>query len=95
MNINEIIKKEEEQSHKKFLAYIIADMIYIHYKHYKNEKFESYTVGKLDTRDNIVVCSSFIIARKNKKKFIKMLILFLKRNMIYSLHTTKRMNLSI
>lgn len=42
MNINEIIKKEEEQSHKKFLAYIIADMIYIHYKHYKNEKFESY-----------------------------------------------------
>ena len=37
-----LIKKEEEQSHNQFLAYIIADMIYIHYKHYKNEKFESY-----------------------------------------------------
>ena len=33
MNINEIIKKEEEQSHKKFLAYIIADMIYIYSYH--------------------------------------------------------------
>ena len=38
----ELMKKEEEQSHKQFLAYLIADMIYIHYKHYKNKKFESY-----------------------------------------------------
>ena len=42
MNEIETMKAEEEISHKKFLAYLIADMIYIHYKHYKNSNFESY-----------------------------------------------------
>ena len=42
MDVNEIMKKEEELSHRMFLANFIADMIYIHFKHFKNEKFETY-----------------------------------------------------
>ena len=89
MNKIEVMKKEEEQSHKKFLAYIIADMIYIHYKHYKNEKFESY---------NQVYHSSmqFIhYSEKEQEEIYKNVILLLKRNIIYSLPTMKRMNLYI
>lgn len=42
MDVKELVKNEEEQSHRIFLANFIADMIYIHFKHFKNEKFETY-----------------------------------------------------
>jgi len=42
MDVKEIMKNEEEQSHRLFIANFIADMIYIHYKYLKNENFETY-----------------------------------------------------
>lgn len=42
MDVKEIMKIEEEKSHRIFIANFIADMIYIHYKYLKNEKFENY-----------------------------------------------------
>lgn len=42
MDVKEIIKNEEEQSHRIFIANFIADMIYTHYKYLKNKDFETY-----------------------------------------------------
>lgn len=42
MSLDELVKFEEEKVHKQLVTRFIAEMIYIHYKHYKNEKFESY-----------------------------------------------------
>lgn len=42
MYLRNLAKLEEEKMHQLFITKIIAEMIYIHYKYYKNNEFESY-----------------------------------------------------
>ena len=43
MDVKEIMKIEEEKSHRIFIANFIAEMIYIHYKYLKQCKGEKLT----------------------------------------------------
>ena len=40
--LNNKIQLEENQAHMIFLSNFIAEMIYIHYKYYKNDDMETY-----------------------------------------------------
>lgn len=42
MSLDELVKFEEEKVHKQLVTRFIAEMIYIHYKYFKNENFETY-----------------------------------------------------
>lgn len=80
MDVKEIMKKEEEQSHRIFIANFIADMIYIHYKYLKNEKFESYLQ---------IYNSSMQFIKYDDEvqdEIYKNVDSILEKNMIYSLH---------